>query len=164
MRCLVRAGIRHSLKTFHRTGDEWEGEMSGKVVGVAKQELWSLVENAGRIFLRTDVVWSHCSLVRSLWFLVMVTSSVIVLTLLVFFFPPQTYLWKSYRMALTSPLCHQKYDTRRIEKNYFFSPDFTASWHKFSPEMVKISAHFTGLELLINIGPSNFTQSHILTS
>lgn len=59
MRCLVRAGNRHSLKTFHWTGDEWERKMSGKAAGgrgVAKQELWSLVENARRIFLRTDIV------------------------------------------------------------------------------------------------------------
>lgn len=41
---------------------------------------------------------------------------------------------------------------------------FPASWHKFSTEMVKISAHFTGLGLLINIRQSNFTQSHILTA
>lgn len=57
--CLVRAGNRHSLKTHsHWAGDEQEREMPGKVVGGggAKRELWSLVENAGRIFLRTDVV------------------------------------------------------------------------------------------------------------
>lgn len=41
---------------------------------------------------------------------------------------------------------------------------FVASWPKVSTEVVKISAHFTGLGFLINIQQSNFTQSHILTA
>lgn len=77
----------------------------------------------------------------------------------------QTYLWKCHKIVLPNALSFRKYNTQQIRRNYsFFPPYSTASWHKFSIEMVKISAHFTGLGLLINIQQSNFTQSHILTA
>ena len=79
-------------------------------------------------------------------------------------FLPQTYLWKCHKMVLPNALRFRKCDIQQIRRNYYFFSYSTASWHKFSIEMVKISAHFTGLGLLINIQQSNFTQSHILTA
>lgn len=99
---------------------------------------------------------------ESLWFSEMVTSSVIVPALLLFLHKPicEGDTKSSYpKLSVSGNMTH----SRSEEINIFFSY-FAASWPKFSTEMVKISAHFTGLGLLINIQQSNFTQSHILTA
>lgn len=101
-------------------------------------------------------------LAESLWFSEMVISSVIVPALLLFLHKPvcESAIKSSYpKLSVSGNMIH----SRSEEINIFFSY-FAASWPKFSTEMVKISAHFTGLGLLINIQQSNFTQSHILTA
>lgn len=147
-------GKRKCLKRFKGVGKNPKAEM----IAPRRELCFSRGFSAEIDWGLNLVLWSA----EPLQFSEMVTSSVIVPALLFFFYKPicESAIKSSYpKLSVSGNMIH----SRSEEINIFFSY-FAASWPKFSAEMVKISAHFPGLGLLINIQQSNFTQQHILTA